>query len=84
MDHIRALKCLICGKEYGTAQIEYVCPDHGNEGIVDVLYDYDGIKRNIKKEDLLHATDYSMWRYKPFLPVSHDSMVPPLGVGCML
>ena len=36
MEHVLNLKCLICGKEYKTNEIDYVCPDHGNEGIVDV------------------------------------------------
>jgi threonine synthase len=81
MDHVKALRCLICGKEYGVEEIDYVCPDHGDEGIVDVTYDYDFIKQRFKKEDLLHANEYSIWRYKPLLPVSPDSVVPPLNVG---
>ena len=81
MNHVKALKCLICGKEYGVEEIDYVCPDHGDEGIVDVTYDYDFIKQHFKKEDLLHANEYSIWRYKPLLPVSPDSVVPPLNVG---
>jgi threonine synthase len=81
MNHVKALRCLICGKEYGVEEIDYVCPDHGDEGIVDVTYDYDFIKQRFKKEDLLHANEYSIWRYKPLLPVSPDSVVPPLNVG---
>ena len=41
MDHVKSLKCLICGKEYAPDQIDYVCPEYGDEGIVDVQYDYD-------------------------------------------
>ncbi len=81
MNHVKALKCLICGKEYGVEEIDYVCPDHGDDGILDVTYDYDFIKQSFKKEDLLHANEYSIWRYKPLLPVSPDSVVPPLNVG---
>ena len=39
MEHVISLKCLICGKEYSVDEIDYVCPDHGDEGIVDVEYD---------------------------------------------
>ena len=81
MNHVKALRCLICGKEYGVEEIDYVCPDHGDDGILDVIYDYDFIKQSFKKEDLLHANEYSIWRYKPLLPVSPDSVVPPLNVG---
>jgi len=81
LEHVIGLKCVICGKAYGVDEIEYVCPDHGDEGIVDVQYDYDLIGRRFSKGDLLHSTDYTIWRYKPLLPVKPDSPVPPLTVG---
>jgi threonine synthase len=81
MDHVLSLKCLLCGKEYAPGEVDYVCPDHGNEGILDVQYDYDLIGRRISLGDLLHNTDHTIWRYKPLLPVRPDSPVPPLAVG---
>jgi threonine synthase len=81
MDHLLHLKCLICGKTYSPDEIDYVCPDHGNEGIVDAQYDYDLIGRRISQGDLLYSTDYTIWRYKPLLPVKPDAAVPPLTVG---
>jgi threonine synthase len=81
MNHVKALTCLICGKEYGIDAIDYVCPDHGDEGILDVIYDYELIKQHLDKEGLLHNDDYTIWRYKPLLPVYPDSAVPPLNVG---
>jgi len=81
MDHLLHLKCLICGKTYGVAEIEYVCPDHGDEGIVDVQYDYDLIGRRFSQSDLLHSTDHTIWRYKPLLPIKSEAAVPPLTVG---
>ncbi|RME79249.1 MAG: threonine synthase [Chloroflexi bacterium] len=81
MEHVVGLKCVICGKEYGVDEIDYVCPDHGDEGIVDVLYDYDLIGRRFSKGDLYHSTNFTIWRYKPLLPIKPDSPVPPLTVG---
>ena len=81
MNHVLSMKCLICGREYQPDEVEYVCPDHGNEGILDVQYDYDLIGRRFSQGDLLHDTNYTMWRYKPLLPVEPDSPVPPLTVG---
>jgi len=81
MDHILHLKCLICGEEYDASEVEYVCPNHGNEGILDVVYDYDLIGRNFSKEHLQQDTKKSIWRYKPLLPVAPDATVPPLRVG---
>ncbi len=81
MKHVIGLKCLICGQEYAVDEIDYICPDHGDEGIVDVLYDYDKILHDIDKDDLKNSRDYTIWRYKPLLPVKPDSEVPPLTVG---
>lgn len=81
MEHILGLKCLICDKLYGVDEIEYVCPDHGNEGIVDVQYDYELIGRRFSQGDLLHSTDYTIWRYTPLLPVEPKIVPPPLTVG---
>jgi threonine synthase len=81
MEHVLNLKCLICDREYAPGQVEYVCPDHGNDGILDVQYDYHLIGRGISQGDLLHNTDYSIWRYKSLLPVRADTPVPPLAVG---
>jgi len=81
MDHLLHLKCLICGKSYSPDEIDYVCPDHGHEGILDAQYDYDLIASRISRGDLLRSTDFTIWRYKPLLPVKPDAAVPPLTVG---
>ncbi|MCP3952050.1 MAG: threonine synthase [Desulfobacterales bacterium] len=81
MNHIIHLKCLVCGREYAPDAIEYICPDHGNDGIVDVCYDYDLIKTRISKESLATDTDLSIWRYKALLPIFPDAVVPPLTIG---
>ena len=77
MSHVTGLRCMICGKVYAPDEVEYVCPDHGNEGILDVLYDYDAIR--VGRGDL--GADWSMWRYRPLLPIEADAAVPPLKVG---
>jgi threonine synthase len=81
MDQVKYLKCLICGKEYAPDEIEYICPDHGNEGIVDVRYDYELIKARISPESLSQNDDYTIWRYKPLLPIEADADPPPLSIG---
>ena len=81
MENIRCLKCLICGKQYRPDEVDYICPDHGDEGILDVQYDYDFIDRQISKENLLNSSERSIWRYKPLLPVDPEATVPSLAVG---
>lgn len=81
MDHIKHLKCLICGREYAPDEVAYVCPEHGNEGILNVVYDYDLIRLRLSREALRQNRQESIWRYKPLLPVAPDAAVPPLTVG---
>ncbi|MFQ6101647.1 MAG: pyridoxal-phosphate dependent enzyme [Anaerolineae bacterium] len=72
MKHILGLKCTICGAEYGVDEAEYVCPQHGDEGILDVIYDYDFIAQRVNPDELAHNPTYSMWRYLSLLPVSPE------------
>ncbi len=58
-------------------QIDYVCPDHGDEGIVDVQYDYERIGQRFSRDDLRRSTETTIWRYKPLLPIEPDAAVPP-------
>jgi threonine synthase len=73
MDHVLGLKCTICGKEYRAGAVEYVCPDHGDDGILDVAYDYSLIAQRINPKQLAKQQTHSIWRYLPLLPV--DLMV---------
>jgi threonine synthase len=69
MDHVLGLKCTICGKEYQAGAVEYVCPDHGDDGILDVAYDYGLIAQRIEPNQIAKQQTYSIWRYLPLLPV---------------
>lgn len=81
MDHIRHLECLVCGKKYGVSDIEYVCPDHGTEGVVDVVYDYARLRDRLDRDRLASRSDPSMFRYRELLPIEAASPAPPLPVG---
>ncbi len=81
MDHVLHLRSLISGRTFRTDEIDYVDPEFGPDGVVDVVYDYDLIRRRISRESLRDSRDDSMWRYKPLLPVEPDAAVPPLQIG---
>jgi threonine synthase len=51
------------------------------EGILDVIYDYDLIRKTVSRETFQKNRDYSIWRYSPFLPVKEGSERTPLRVG---
>jgi threonine synthase len=69
MDHILGLRCTICGAEYDVDEVEYVCPKHGADGILDVVYDYERIARRLAPDTLAACQNFSIWRYLPLLPV---------------
>lgn len=81
MEHVRSLKCTICGAEYGVDEVRYVCPKHGDDGNLDVQYDYEVIASRLSRESLAANPEPSIWRYKPLIAVKPDSPVPPLRVG---
>ena len=72
LDHVLGLECTICGAQYETEAVEYVCPQHGNEGILDVVYDYGRIARRLDPTKLSKKPERSMWRYLPLLPVDPE------------
>jgi len=57
MEHVKSLQCVLCGKAYAPGEVDYVCPDHGSEGILDVQYDYERIARGFSKSDLACSGD---------------------------
>ena len=69
MKHVQGLRCTICGQEYQVGDAEYVCPKHGDDGILDVVYDYPEIARDINPQKLVGDVRRSIWRYLPLLPV---------------
>jgi threonine synthase len=79
VSNIAGFKCVGCEREHPVGQIEYVCPNCGNN--LDVLYDYDRVKLQFTKASLAADRNFTMWRYRPLLPVEGSSQVPPLTVG---
>ncbi|NLS76141.1 MAG: threonine synthase, partial [Chloroflexi bacterium] len=81
MSHVLGLRCTLCGAEYAPGEVAYVCPRHGDAGILDVLYDYAAIRRQFGRESLARNPDLSIWRYAPLLPIDGASLAPPLQIG---
>ena len=74
-------RCLICGTEYALDEVEYVCPQHGAVGTLDVIYDYEAMRRRVSRDSIRRSEWASMWRYLPLLPVRDPALIPPLEVG---
>ncbi|MPM26552.1 Threonine synthase [bioreactor metagenome] len=67
MSHYTGYHCSICKADYEPASILYTCPKCG--GNLDVVLDYEAIRKNYQIEDITSRTDFSLWRYLPLLPV---------------
>ena len=82
MAYFTGLRCVHCGRNYKTEEVEYFCPVCGyNEGILDVLYDYESIREVLNPASLGANANFSMWRYLPLLPVADANLIPSLQVG---
>ena len=67
MTKFTGYRCSLCGSEYLPGQITYTCPRDG--GNLDVVLDYDALRKKFQPEDITSRTDFSLWRYLPLLPV---------------
>ncbi len=81
LPHVRGYKCTLCHKEFPYDAEMLTCPDCGEKGILDILYDYDEIRKNVSRESLAQDHTNSMWRYKAFLPLQDRDFTPFLRVG---
>ena len=70
-------RCSLCNQEYQPDQLQYTCPADG--GNLDVILDYDNLRRTISPADIAECGEPSLWRYLPLLPV-----VDPGGAGTPL
>ena len=75
MRRVVGYRCTICGKEFPFGPELMTCPSCGEKGILDILYDYDEIRKTLTKEKLKNCTDNSMWRYRDLMPVADDTDV---------
>ncbi len=77
MKYVKSGKCVRCGKEYAATADQTNC---SCGGILDIVYDYEAIKKDFTKEDLA-TRPLDMWRYRELLPVEESTKTPPLRVG---
>ncbi len=77
MKNVIHVKCVKCGRTYEATPNLTNCECGG---ILDVVYDYDYIKKTLTKEKL-QTRPHTMWRYRELLPVEEDTPDTPLRVG---
>lgn len=84
MKYVLGFRCTICGAEYAPDQVEYVCPKHGDAGVLDTIYDYKAIAAHVSPgriSDQQTGSALNLFRYKPLLPIDPESAGLPLQIG---
>lgn len=82
LKNVLGLRCIKCGKELPAQPGIYTCPSCGpKEGILDVEYDYQAIKKETTREELGNGKEHSIFRYLPLLPIKPETPRPHLRVG---
>lgn len=67
MNNFLGYRCSLCGEEYQPDEVQYLCPRDG--GNLSVVLDSSALRQNYQPEDIFSATEQSLWRYLPLLPV---------------
>ena len=71
---------MACNRTH-SVRVGFTCPHCGPvEGILDVLYDYDKIRRLLTRKSLTQRP-FSHWRYRELLPIPDKAILPSLLVG---
>lgn len=81
MNYIKGYRCTICHKEFKPGEVELTCPHCGEKGILDVIYDYDELRKVLTKDYFANNKNYSMWRYWPIMGIPNDHIDEMLRIG---
>lgn len=71
MSYVKGLKCRECNREYPVEPM-YVC--EFCFGPLEVIYDYNGIKKVLTKE-VIEKRGQNLWRYRELLPIDGEPQV---------
>lgn len=66
--NVLGYSCSLCGRQYAVDEVTYTCQKDG--GNLDIVLDYDAIRKKIRVSDIIQSTENSLWRYLPLLPVT--------------
>ena len=80
MKHILGYRCTLCGAELPYDE-RMTCPHCGEKGILDIVFDYNSIKKSFGRAALAKDRTNSMWRYAPLMPLEPRDFSPFLRVG---
>lgn len=81
MKRIYGYRCTLCGKEYPYGPELMTCPSCGEKGILDIVFNYTEVKKELNKDSLKKDRDNSMWRYRALMPLKGEGLGRFLRIG---
>ncbi len=81
MSNISGYRCTVCNAEFSYEQERMTCPYCGEKGILDIVFDYAQVKKQMNRETLAKDRDNSMWRYRALMPIAGKGLSRFLRVG---
>jgi threonine synthase len=81
MKYVKNYKCTICNKEYSKDLNLYTCPNCGELGILDIIFDYNEIKKIVSRDYFINNKTIGIKRYLPYLTVKKELFEDTLVVG---
>jgi threonine synthase len=79
--NVTGFRCVLCDRRLRADFNGYTCPDCGDEGILDVEYDYDRVASDFNVDTLAANPRTDIWRYQALLPARPPEPWPGLPVG---
>ncbi|NQV36879.1 MAG: threonine synthase [Candidatus Marinimicrobia bacterium] len=76
---LNGFHCISCGEFSPVEPFHYTCEKCGSN--LDAAYDYNQIKNNWSRDQLLNNNEPSIWRYLPLLPVYQSPHNTSIQVG---
>jgi threonine synthase len=77
--NVRGLRCTACGLEVEPRGMQYACEACGKN--LEVVYDYEAIRKRVTRDRLAKDPDLSIWRYRDFYPLEESGFRFPLQIG---
>ncbi|MCR4784207.1 MAG: threonine synthase [bacterium] len=78
---VTELRCSICGRSYDPIPFRYTCENCGDEGILEVMYDYQAASVSLQPSFLQANNQPGLARWQPILPLHSAENLPNLRVG---
>lgn len=79
MTYFQGFACFGCSARYRADQDLLLCPECSN--LLDAIYDLDGIKRELDRDETFAARAPGVWRWQELLPILDPRAIVTLGEG---